>query len=200
MTTTSTTTTSASTTTTRAGTTTSAGTGRLTATSDVVRAAQHVQDGRLTRARLVLTDLWTALAGGPSWLRSAVAHWLAVSAADPAAELAWRDRAVEQALVCSDRSMPFAGTGWTVGDMVPRLLLASAEAYARADQPCAALEDLGRARAEVAAFPPGPARAQLRRELAAATYNVERRPAVPLRAVSVSAPRWVPLDPEYDED
>jgi hypothetical protein len=191
--------------TTTSGITTSTRTGRAPTTQDVVRAAQHVQDGRLTRARLVLTDLWTALADGPAqtrcqWLRSSVAHWLAVAAADPAAELAWRDRAVEQALACNDRSMPFAGTGWTVGDMLPRLLLASAEAYARADQPCAAMEDLGRARTEVAAFPRGPARAQLRRELAAATYNVERRPAVPLRAVSPSAPRWVRLDPPADDD
>jgi hypothetical protein len=78
-------------------------------------------------------------------------------------------------MACVDRSMPFAGTGWTVGGMLPRLLVASADAYARAGQPCAALEDLGRARVEAASLPLGPARSQLRRELSAAARRIEGR-------------------------
>jgi hypothetical protein len=157
------------------GSKTNGGTARPPTTADVVHAVQHLEDGRLTRARQALADLWAALIGGPPWLRSSVAHWLAVAAPDPAAELVWRDRAVEHAMACVDRSMPFAGTGWTVGGMLPRLLVASADAYARAGQPCAALEDLGRARVEAASLPLGPARSQLRRELSAAARRIEGR-------------------------
>ena len=102
-------------------------------------------------------------------------------------------------MACVDRSMPFAGTGWTVGDMLPRLLLASAQAYAAADQACAALEDLGRARDEVSSFPPGSAKDQLRRELAAATRTVERRPVRSLTAVGATSPGWVRLAPDLDD-
>ncbi|MDQ1630818.1 MAG: hypothetical protein QOC80_790, partial [Frankiaceae bacterium] len=59
------------------GSKTNGGTARPPTTADEVHAVQHLEDGRLTRARQALADLWAALIGGPPWLRSSVAHWLA---------------------------------------------------------------------------------------------------------------------------
>src|SRR3978361_1328195 len=87
-------------------------------TVDVVHAVQHLEDGRLTRARQALADLWAALTGGPPWLRSSVAHWLAVAAPDTTTELVWGDRGGEQGLGCGERFLALVAGGWNAAGAV----------------------------------------------------------------------------------
>jgi hypothetical protein len=114
---------------------------------EITAALRVLEDGRITRARRRLTELWSQLAGSSSTPhRSAVAHWLADAQSEVADELAWDERALAEAEALPEWSVPFAGTGHTVAAMYPQLHLALAEDYRRLDDAYGALEHLALAR------------------------------------------------------
>jgi hypothetical protein len=112
---------------------------------DIGEAVVDLGDGRLTRARRRLGALWAQAAPGSAH-RSAVAHWLGAVEDDVGAKVGWDERALEAAEAAEDWSVPFAGTGMTLGAMYPELHLELARGYRRLGSSCGALEHLALAR------------------------------------------------------
>jgi hypothetical protein len=112
---------------------------------DIAEAVTDLSDGRTTRARRRLGALWAQVeAGSPH--QAAVAHWLGVAEPDLEAKVRWDGRALEAAEGADDWTMPFAGTGLTLGGMYPELHLELARDYRRLGSSCGAMEHLALAR------------------------------------------------------
>jgi hypothetical protein len=127
---------------------------------DVLEAVFDLQDGRLTRARRRLAALWSQVPPGAPH-RSAIAHWLAAATPDVQGAVRWGEQAVAAADAAADWSLPFCGTGLTLGAMYPELHLELARAYLRVGSPCGALEHLAVARNAVEPTAAGERRVRL---------------------------------------
>lgn len=131
---------------------------------DIAEAVRDLSDGRVTRARRRLGALWAQPAVGSAH-RSALAHWLAATEPDLEAKAGWDERALEAVEAADDWSVPFAGTGLTLGAVYPELHLELARDYRRLGSSCGALEHLALARNAVDMSAQDGRRAWLRREI-----------------------------------
>jgi hypothetical protein len=132
---------------------------------DIAEAVQDLSDGRRTRARRRLGALWAQASPGTVH-RSALAHWLALAEDDVEATLGWNERALEAAEAADDWSLPFPGTGLTLGAVYPELHLELARGYRRLGSSCGAMEHLALARNAVEMSGPDARRSWLRKQIA----------------------------------
>ena len=108
------------------------------------------QPGGREEARRALTELWHETGDGEALHRCTIAHFLADVQDDPAAELAWDERALaaSEAITRAEET----GSGWRVAALLPSLCASLADDHRRLGDPVRAREYLAQAEAAAPAL------------------------------------------------